>query len=57
MPATSHFDRAMARPGSNLVDTRLADRPLFLLRGEDWTGKTGVVDLRPRASPDRKPKP
>ncbi len=46
MPATSHFDRALAQAGSNLVDTRLADRPLFLLRGEDWTGKTGLVDLR-----------
>jgi len=46
MPATSHYDREMARSGSNLVDTRLADRPLFLLCGEDWTGKTGLVDLR-----------
>lgn len=46
MPATSHYDREAARAGSNLVDTRLADRPLFLLRGEDWTGKTGLVDLR-----------
>ena len=46
MPATSHYDRAQAKSGSNLVDTRLADRPIFLLRGEDWTGKTGLVDLR-----------
>lgn len=46
MPATSHYDREKARAGSNLVDTRLADRPLFLLRGEDWTGKTGLIDLR-----------
>jgi hypothetical protein len=47
MPATSHYDREQARAGSNLVNTRLADRPLFLMRGEDWTGKTGVIDLRP----------
>ena len=46
MPASSHYDREKARAGSNLVDTRLADRPLFLLRGEDWTGKTGLTDLR-----------
>ena len=46
MPATSHYDREAARAGSNLVNTRLADRPLYLLRGEDWTGKTGLVDLR-----------
>lgn len=46
MPATSHYDREKARAGSNIVDTRLADRPLFLMRGEDWTGKTGLIDLR-----------
>ena len=46
MPASSHYDREKARAGSNLVDTRLADRPLFLVRGEDWTGKTGLTDLR-----------
>ena len=46
MPATSHYDREQARAGSNLVDTKLADRPIFLMRGEDWTGKTGLVDLR-----------
>lgn len=40
MPATSHYDRDKARAGSNLVDTKLADRPLFLVRGVDWTGKT-----------------
>lgn len=45
MPATSHYDREKARAGSNIVNTRLADRPLFLLRGEDWTGKEGLVDL------------
>lgn len=48
MPASSHYDREKACAGSNLVDTRLADRPLFLVRGEDWTGKTGLVDLRTR---------
>lgn len=46
MPASSHYDRGQARPGSNLVDVRLADRPIFLLSGEDRTGKTGLVDLR-----------
>jgi len=46
MPAASHYDREMARPGSSLVDTRLATRPIFLLRGEDRTGKTGLADLR-----------
>ena len=46
MPATSHYDRALAKSGSNLVDTKLADRPIFLLRGEDWTGKSGLIDLR-----------
>lgn len=46
MPASSHYDRGRARAGSNLVDTRLADRPLFLVGGEDRTGKTGLVDLR-----------
>ena len=51
MPATSHYDREAARAGSNLVNTRLADRPLYLLRGEDWTGKTGLVDLREPPAP------
>lgn len=46
MPASSHYDRNKARAGSNLVDTKLAERSLFLLRGEDWTGKTGLIDLR-----------
>jgi ectoine hydroxylase-related dioxygenase (phytanoyl-CoA dioxygenase family) len=46
MPATSHYDREKARAGSNLVNTRLADRPLYLMRGEDWTGKDGLIDLR-----------
>jgi hypothetical protein len=32
------------------VDTKLADRPLFLVRGKDWTGKTGAVDLRRAAA-------
>ena len=50
MPATSHYDRDLAKSGSNLVDTRLADRPLFLLRGEDWTGKTALIDLRRKSS-------
>jgi len=45
MPATSHYDREKARAGSSIVNTRLADRPLFLLRGADWTGKDGLVDL------------
>jgi len=46
MPAASHYDRKLARSGSNLVDTRLTDRPLFLLRGEDWTGKEALHDMR-----------
>lgn len=44
MPATSHYDRALARAGSNIADTRLAERVLYLVRGQDRTGKTGVVD-------------
>lgn len=50
MPATSHYDRDLAREGSSHAPTNLGDRPLYLLRGEDWTGKTGLVDLRPQAS-------
>ena len=46
MPATSHYDRELATAGSRLFDARLRDRPLFLARGEDWTGKTGLVDMR-----------
>lgn len=46
MPATSHYDRSLARNGSNLVNVRLADRPLYLLRGQDHTGKTNMIDLR-----------
>jgi len=60
MPATSHYDREMARSGSNLVNTKLADRPIYLLRGEDWTGKTGLVDARasvPGGRPVRDPVP
>lgn len=49
MPTSSHYDRSVARSGSNQVATNLADRPLFLLRGEDRTGKTGVVDQRPES--------
>jgi hypothetical protein len=52
MPTSSHYDRAAARSGSNHVATNLAERPLFLLRGEDRTEKTGVVDLR--CTPDPK---
>jgi len=48
MPATSHYDRIGARQGSNLIDTKLADRPIFLLRGEDRTDKSNLVDLRDR---------
>ena len=47
MPATSHFDRSEAKVGSQLVNTRLAEREIYLVRGEDWTGKTNMVDLRP----------
>ena len=46
MPATSHYDRELATAGSRLFDARLRDRPLFLVRGEDWTGKTGLVEMR-----------
>jgi len=46
MPTTSHFDRDTKIVGSHLVNTNFAERPLYLLRGEDRTGKTGVVDLR-----------
>ncbi|MEM7044268.1 MAG: phytanoyl-CoA dioxygenase family protein, partial [Pseudomonadota bacterium] len=47
MPATSHFDRSEAKVGSQHVNTRLAEREIYLVRGEDWTGKTNMVDLRP----------
>lgn len=46
MPTTSHFDRESGIVGSHLVNTNFAERPLYLLRGKDRTGKTGVVDLR-----------
>jgi len=46
MPATSHFDRSEAKVGSQHVPTRLAEREIYLVRGEDWTGKTNMVDLR-----------
>jgi len=46
MPATSHFDRSKAKVGSQHVNTRLAEREIYLVRGEDWTGKTDMVDLR-----------
>lgn len=46
MPATSHFDRSKAKVGSVHVNTMLAERQIFLVRGEDWTGKTNMVDLR-----------
>ncbi len=47
MPATSHFDRSEAKVGSQHVNTRLAEREIYLVRGEDWTGKTNMADLRP----------
>ena len=47
MPATSHFDRSEAKVGSQQVNTKLAEREIYLVRGEDWTGKTNLVDLRP----------
>jgi hypothetical protein len=47
MPATSHFDRSKAKVGSQHVNTRLAEREIYLVRGEDWTGKTNMIDLRP----------
>ena len=49
MPATSHFDRSEAKVGSQHVPTRLAEREIYLVRGEDWTGKTNMVDLRANA--------
>lgn len=48
MPATSHFDRELALATSADAATKFAARPIYLLRGEDWTGKTGLVDLRDR---------
>jgi hypothetical protein len=51
MPTSSHFDRAAARSGSNHVALNLAERPLFLLRGEDRTEKTGVINLRGTQNP------
>lgn len=49
MPATSHFDRGEAKIGSAHVNTKLAERPIFLVRGEDWTDKSNLVDLRGQA--------
>ncbi|MGI9505594.1 MAG: phytanoyl-CoA dioxygenase family protein, partial [Geminicoccaceae bacterium] len=49
MPATSHFDRSEAKVGSQHVPTRLAEREIYLVRGEDWTGKINMVDLRASA--------
>jgi len=48
MPTSSHYDRDTKIVGSHLVNTNFSERPLFLLRGEDKTGKTGVVDMRGR---------
>lgn len=50
MPATSHFDRTNPKIGSAHVNTKLAERQIFLLRGEDWTGKTNIFDLRRQAA-------
>lgn len=46
MPASSHYERGLARSGSRHVDSKIASRPIYLLRGEDRTAKTGLVDLR-----------
>lgn len=46
MPATSHYDRDLRRNGSNFVDTKFSTRELFLLRGHDWTDKSGLIDIR-----------
>lgn len=46
MPATSHYDRALAKQGSALSATNQGERPIYLLRGRDHTDKTGLVDLR-----------
>jgi hypothetical protein len=46
MPTTSHYDRETRIVGSHLVNTNFAERPLYLLRGQDRTGKTGVVNVR-----------
>lgn len=48
MPATCHYDRAaVTSGGSPLVDVKLRDRPLFLVRGRERSGKTTLLkDLR-----------
>lgn len=50
MPATSHYDRSLARPGSALANTNLGERPIFLVRGRDHTDKTDMHDLTPAAA-------
>ncbi len=46
MPAASHFDRTIkANQVANSVATKFAERPLYLLRGQDRTRKTNVIDL------------
>jgi Phytanoyl-CoA dioxygenase (PhyH) len=49
MPATSYYDRAaVTSGGSPLIDVKLRERPLFLLRGQERTGRTDLsADLRP----------
>lgn len=46
MPARSHFDRTLkADQKANAVATKFAERPLYLLRGVDRTGKSHLIDL------------
>ncbi len=39
MPATSHFDRAFRTPNSSEMVVDFSTRPLWLVRGEDRTGR------------------
>lgn len=49
MPAAAHYDRTIPIPnGSTLVNINIAERPIFLMRGRDRTGKTNLVDLTGR---------
>lgn len=46
MPGTSHFDRELKiAEVANAVRTKFAERPIYLMRGRDHTGKTNMIDL------------
>ena len=47
MPASSHFDRSLSiDAGSKHFQTRFAERPIFLMRGDARSNMTNLVDSR-----------